>query len=134
MIFSSLQTQIAVEPEAIQYVRDLYAPPSDPTFELVPAAFATYADIFYRGLGSQEISWDNVWDIYRDLLFRFEQLDEIEDIVEEWETQVNLMDDDPPAIPLMDGQQDMLGGEEVLDEDGAYYMGGLNNGLGLGAC
>ncbi|KIM38531.1 hypothetical protein M413DRAFT_20009 [Hebeloma cylindrosporum] len=131
--FGALDFKITVEPEAIQYVRELFAPPSDPTFELVPAAFALYADMFYKGLGSPEISWDTAWDIYQDMLFQFEQMDAIEDIVEEWETQVNLMDEDPPAMPLIEGQRDLLGGEDVIDEDGSYYMGGVNNGQGLDA-
>jgi len=117
-------------------VRSLFAPVDDPVFELVPETFGQFADTLYKSMGSPVISWQNVWDIYNELLFRFEHLDEATDCIEALEIQVNLMDLDGEGLtsyPLIAGQRDLLGGIDVVDrEDGSYYMGGVNNGCGLG--
>jgi len=106
-------------------VRSLYAPADDPVFELVPETFGQFADALYKSMGSPVISWKNVWDVYKELLFRFEHLDEATDCIEAWEIQVNLMDEDEDSgYPLIPGQRDLLGGTD--------YMGGVNNGCGLG--
>jgi len=115
-------------------VRTLYAPADDPVFELVPETFGQYADTLYKSMGSPVISWQNVWDIYKELLFRFEHLDKATDCILAWEIQVNLMDlDGDSSYPLIARQHDLLGGMDVIDqEDHSYYMGGVNNGCGLG--
>jgi len=115
-------------------VRSLYAPADDPVFELVPETFGQFADTLYKSMGCPVISWQNVWDVYKELLFRFEHLDEATDCIEAWEIQVNLMDlDEDSGYPLIAGQRDLLGGMDVIDqEDRSYYMGGVNNGCGLG--
>jgi hypothetical protein len=112
----------------------LYAPVDDPVFELVPETFGQFADTLYKSMGSPVISWKNIWDIYKELLFRFEHLDEATDCIKAWEVQVSLMDsDEDSGCPLIAGQSDLLGGmDEEDEEDGSYYMGGVNNGRGLG--
>jgi hypothetical protein len=41
--------------------------------------------------------------------------------------------DKDSGYPLIAGQRDLLGGMDVIDqEDRSYYMGGVNNGCGLG--
>ena len=115
-------------------MHSLYAPAEDPVFELVPENFGQFADTLYKSMGCSVISWKNVWDIYKELLFRFEHLDEVTNCIEAWEIQVNLMDEDKDSgYPLIAGQSDLLGGMDVIDkEDHSYYMGGVNNGSGLG--
>ena len=42
-------------------------------------------------------------------------------------------EDEDSGYPLIAGQSDLLGGMDVIDkEDHSYYMGGVNNGSGLG--
>ena len=115
-------------------MHSLYAPADDPVFELVPETFGQFADTLYKSMGCPVISWKNVWDIYKELLFQFEHLDEATDCIEAWEIQVNLMDEDKDSgYPLIAGQSDLLGGMDVIDkEDHSYYMGGVNNGSDLG--
>ncbi len=81
-----------MEPEAIEYVRSLYAPRDDPVFDLVPPLFHEYADTLYKSMGSPPVTWKTVWDVYNELLFRFQNLNEATDCIEEWSIQVNLMD------------------------------------------
>jgi hypothetical protein len=64
-----------------------------------------------------------------------EHLDEAIDCVEEWEIQLSLTDhdsDDEQYCSMMEGQRDLLGGSDSINEGGYYYMGGVNNGMGLG--
>ena len=100
----------------------LYAPADDPVFELVPETFGQFADTLYKSMGCLVILWKNIWDIYKELLFRFKHLNEV---TEAWEIQVNLMDlDKDSGYPLIAGQSDLLGGMDVIDqEDYSYYMG-----------
>ena len=80
-----------------------------------------------------------VWEVYNELLFRFQNLDRAAEHIEEWSAQVNLMDvqsevfeaEEQGAFDLMAGR-DLDGGIERLNNNGSYYMGGVNNGRGLG--
>jgi hypothetical protein len=127
---------VQVQPEAIEHVRQLYAPAEDSVFELVPPVFDNFAKVLYQSMGSPSVTSENVWDIYRELLFRFEHLDEAIECVEEWEIQLSLTDhdSDDEQYPMMEGQRDLLGGSDSMNdsEGGDYYMGGVNNGMGLG--
>ena len=41
---------------------------------------------------SPPVTWKTVWDVYNELLFRFQNLSEATECIEEWSIQVNLMD------------------------------------------
>ncbi|KDR84567.1 hypothetical protein GALMADRAFT_48606, partial [Galerina marginata CBS 339.88] len=56
--------QVKVQPEALEYVREQFAPPTDPVFELVPEKFAHYIGKLYKQMGSPKIYSDNVWSVY----------------------------------------------------------------------
>ena len=71
--------KVKVEQEAIDYVEQIYAPPDDPVFELVPATFAHYAQMIYDDMGSPTVTGDNIWDIYRGLVQRLEDLQAVMD-------------------------------------------------------
>jgi len=111
----------------------MYAPPDDPAFELVPEAFGHYADQFYRDMGSPPIFRENAWEVYTHLVARFEQMDTYADLLDEWEIHVNLLDGDDNALKPPSGLE-LCGGLDAVDKDGNYYMGGVNNGKGLGEC
>jgi hypothetical protein len=122
-------------------VEQLYAPPDDPVFELVPATFAHYAQIMYDNMGSPAVTGDNVWDIYRGLVQRLEELQvamsysDYLDCIDQWEVNEDLMEgaqaEEEPPYPLINGQ-DLRGGYENPREDGTVYLGGVNGGDGLG--
>lgn len=88
---------------------------------------------------SPPVTWKTVWDVYNKLLFRFQNLSEATECIEEWSIQVNLMDIQPEEFEareqgtpnLMDGK-DLDGGIDKPHANGSYYMGGVNNGRGLG--
>ena len=86
-------------------------------------------------MGSPTINSDNVWNIYPELLHRFKHLDDAENFMEECQVYLNILDDQlevnfddevpPTGIEL-------YGGPDDQDADSNYYMGGVNNGHGLG--
>ena len=125
--------QIGVEQAAIDHIRNTFAPPNDPVFELVPPEFGQYATILYQSMGSPAINSENVWNIYRELLHRFEHLDDAVNFMEECQVYLDVLDnqvyldDEVPPAGL-----DLYGGPDNQDADGNYYMGGVNNGRGLG--
>ncbi|GLB43860.1 hypothetical protein LshimejAT787_1500440 [Lyophyllum shimeji] len=127
--YGCLDFKVKVDADAIDYMRELYTPPNDPVFELVPPSFEHFAEALYQTMGSPVVTRDNVWDLYYQLKQRFLHLDEALAHVKEW--QKALEPEDNPLYELIPGQQDLLGGPDDVDEDGAYYMAGVNNGLGL---
>lgn len=68
------QDQIWVDQQYIDEVREKYAPPGHPVFDLVPPAFAEEAAQFYGPQGKPVIDRDNVWEVYHELLAHFESL------------------------------------------------------------
>jgi len=132
--------KVKVEQEAIDYAEQLYAPPDDPVFELVPPTFAHYAQLMYNDMGNPVIAGENVWDIYRGLVQHLEYLQnamdyaDYIDCIDQWEVNESLIaavDEEEPPYPLIDGL-DLRGGYENPREDGAVYLGGVNGGDGLG--
>ena len=111
-------------------MRQEFAPSDNPVFQLVPPEFGEYAGIFFESMGRPNI---NIWEIYRRLVYRFQHLDDTVDFIEQLQVYLNLLDDEgnvadvePPAGMELHGRLENPG------PDGAYYMGGVNNGLGLG--
>ena len=120
-------------------MEQLYAPPDDPVFELVPANFAHYIQILYENMGSPTVTGENIWDIYRDLVQGLEELQvamdnaDYLDCIDQWEVNEGLMEgvDEELPYPLIDGR-DLRGGYDHPREDGTVYFGGVNGGDGLG--
>ncbi|KDR77552.1 hypothetical protein GALMADRAFT_65908 [Galerina marginata CBS 339.88] len=130
--FGALNFKIQVEQAAIDHVRQAFAPPSDPVFELVPSEFGKYAGILYTSMGSPTVNSENVWDIYRELVHRFEHLDDAADFNEECQVYLDTLEDQSDieiAVPPLGVE--LYGGIENPDTNGDYYMGGVNNGQGL---
>ena len=81
--YLSSEFQIEVEQAAIDHVCNNFAPSDDPVFEPVPPEFSQYATILYQSMGSPVIYSKNVWDIYCELHYRFEHLDDAVNFIEE---------------------------------------------------
>ena len=136
--------QVQVEQEALDHVRHLYAPPDDPVFELVPPIFAAHADALYENMGRPEVTSKNVWAIYRGILQDLEvvqhaseqEAEEYAECLEQWEVQASLIeghDENDHVTPYaLIGGKELLGGIDHPDPDGNFYLGGVNNGRGLG--
>ncbi|KAJ7018131.1 hypothetical protein C8F04DRAFT_1329403 [Mycena alexandri] len=112
--FGVLDFKIKVDPAAIAYVRNLYAPPDHEVCELVPKDFAKPVTEFYAQIGNPLITRTNVWDIYM------------------WGYSLTMACDDyEDDLALIPNLTPLHNGSEVVGPDGYYYMGGVNNGLGL---
>ncbi|KAF8076875.1 hypothetical protein FPV67DRAFT_1559232 [Lyophyllum atratum] len=122
--YGCLDFKVKVDPAAVAHI--------DPVFELVPASFNRFANALYETMHSPVITRDNVWHIYLELHDRFSHLDEAFAYLERW--QEVLQPEGNPQYDLLEGQQDLMGGPDDVGENGSYYMGGVNNGHGLGMC
>ncbi|KAJ6629680.1 hypothetical protein B0H10DRAFT_1939656 [Mycena sp. CBHHK59/15] len=134
--FGLLDFKISVDPESIDYVRTLYAPPDHEVFELVPKDFAELAAEFYNQIGQPPITRTNVWNIYMELLTRFQHLDNMHrvpvDLDQHWGYALTIArDDHEDDIALIPNLTSLHNGSQVVALDGTFYMGGVNNGLGL---
>ncbi|KDQ50823.1 hypothetical protein JAAARDRAFT_62969 [Jaapia argillacea MUCL 33604] len=140
--YDALDFKVKLDPQAIAHVRDLYAPPDHPTFELVPLTFALMAAQFYSEIGSPIVTRDNVWNVYLDLLGCFRILQDAHDILpkdlSQWQDAFATLRQDPqdflhqgPDIDLIPHTHELENGMERANSDGMYYMGGVNNGWGL---
>jgi hypothetical protein len=88
---------------------------------------------FIRAWVSPIVDSENVWGIYRELLHQFENLDDAVDFIEECQVYLDILDeqvDIENAVPP--AGVELYRGLEEPDTDGTYYMGGVNNGRGLG--
>jgi len=86
-------------------------------------------------MGAPELNNTNIWDVYKGILDRFEQWDDIADLIEEYRVYFDIVEEndrrEEEDVRPPEGVE-LRGGLEEANEDGNYYMGGVNNGLGLG--
>lgn len=62
--------QIPIKPEVLDEVENLYLRRDHPAFALVPPVFGQYAEVFYKHIGGytlDQLTTDNIWDIYLSL-------------------------------------------------------------------
>ncbi|THU77151.1 hypothetical protein K435DRAFT_824408 [Dendrothele bispora CBS 962.96] len=57
----------------IRKAEELYALPDHPVFELVPPEFNYWATSYYQQIGSPVVTRHNVWNVYTEILRKFEQ-------------------------------------------------------------
>lgn len=111
-------------------MRQMYAPSDHPVFELVPPAFGALAAEFYGQIGGPAITRENIWNIYLEVLGRFEHLDNLHRIPAEldvqWGYALEMSGDD------YEDNIDLLSNLTPLPENHGAYLGGVNNGQGLG--
>ncbi|KAJ7693462.1 hypothetical protein B0H14DRAFT_3661875, partial [Mycena olivaceomarginata] len=123
---------IRVNPIAIAEVRNLYAPPDHDVFELVPRDFAIIVGQIYQQLGQPSVTRTNCWDIYMDILTRFQHLDSLRGVPaerdEQWGYALTMARDDyKDDIELIPNLRPLHNGADVIGPDGTYYMGGVCN-------
>lgn len=127
--------RIEVDPVALEQVRNLYAPHSDPVFTSVPPTFAAYAETLFASAGSPVITRHNVWAVYQELYHRFEYLNAAAEYLKGCSpTELNECENDllsDYTLPSIHGRE-LAGGNDDWDGESLYYMGGVNNGSGLG--
>lgn len=133
--------KVKVQPEAFQYVREKFAPSSDPVFELVPPIFAQYAGEVYTQIGRPELNPANIWQVYLKMVQMLlnitnasgaDSSQECIDAVDEWQVTESLQDpnrEPDSPYPLIEGRE-LFGG--IKQDDGFLYLGGVNEGRGLG--
>ncbi|KAG2739204.1 hypothetical protein P692DRAFT_20757479, partial [Suillus brevipes Sb2] len=124
--FGVLDFKIKVEREALDHVRDIYIDSSHIVFDLVPKPFAEFMEHCYTELGRPLVKRETVWDVYLHLLDMVQVNDEM------IPPHIELLDEaeeDSTALPLLESHRDLPDRE---DGSGAYYMGGVGGGLGLG--
>ncbi|KAJ7807137.1 hypothetical protein B0H14DRAFT_3152660 [Mycena olivaceomarginata] len=136
--YGALDFKICVNPIAIAEVRNLYAPPDHDVFELVPRDFAIIVGQIYQQLGQLSVTRTNCWDIYMDILTRFQHLDSLHGVPaekdEQWGYALTMARDGyKDDIELIPNLRPLYNGADVIGPDGTYYMGGVRNGLGLDA-
>ncbi|KAJ7053074.1 hypothetical protein C8F01DRAFT_997387, partial [Mycena amicta] len=126
---------VQVKPEAVEQIRNLYAPRDHDVFQLVPKDFAVLASQFYAQMGSPAVTRTNAWTVYLGLLTAFEHLDNLHripsEIDTEWGYALTMARDDyrEDELELLPNLKDLAQGRE-----GYIYYGGVNNGLGIGKC
>ncbi|KAJ7857101.1 hypothetical protein B0H14DRAFT_3135890 [Mycena olivaceomarginata] len=134
--YGALDFKIRVNPIAIAEVRNLYAPPDHDMFELVPRDFAIIVGQIYQQLGQPSVTRTNCWDVYMDILTRFQHLDSLHGVPaerdEQWGYALTMARDDyKDDIELIPNLLPLHNGADVIGPDGTYCMGDVRNGLGL---
>ncbi|KAF9532557.1 hypothetical protein CPB83DRAFT_867411 [Crepidotus variabilis] len=124
--FGCLDFKITVDPALVNQVEQLYAPPDDPVFTLVPADFEQLASKFYTQMGRPPVTSKNVWDVYIKLMRQFEQMDGADGLLEHCVATLAKEFDNDASLEKPVGT-DLFGGIDELDDDGNYYLGGVNN-------
>ncbi|KAJ6466161.1 hypothetical protein C8R47DRAFT_991038 [Mycena vitilis] len=136
--YGILDFKVKVDPESVAHVRNLYAPPDHEVFQLVPKDFGVLAAEFYFAMGQPPITRTNVWDIYMAILTQFQHLDNVHrmppELDEHWGYALTIArDDHEDDIALIPNLTPLRNGLDAVAPDGSFYLGGVNNGLGLGA-
>ena len=87
--------QIQVKKAAIDHVQQEFVPSDNPVFQLVPPELSEYAGILFESMGSPNINSENIWEMYCELVYCFEHLNNTVDFIEQftsisWMTRVML--------------------------------------------
>ncbi|KAJ7605177.1 hypothetical protein FB45DRAFT_682230, partial [Roridomyces roridus] len=129
--YGALDFKIMADTNAIEHVRSLYAPRGHDVFKFVPDDFAALAAEFYGDIGNPPVSQTNVWEVYLQILQRFEHPDTFDrmprDRDAEWGHVLTMAEDDyrEEHLELIPNLENLAQGRE-----GYIYYGGVNNGLG----
>ena len=134
-----LRQQIKVHPDAIEDVRQLYAPPDHEVFILVPMDFSTIINDVYVNMRSPVIAVNTVWDVYRalhnTLMAAMNDLPMEVHVGWRYAIEQSAVQDAKDVDTFQSKANDLKlmplrGGYEVQDEDGYFYLGGVNGGEG----
>ncbi|KAG9083204.1 hypothetical protein FS749_006229 [Ceratobasidium sp. UAMH 11750] len=69
------QLKVEVPHEAVEQVRQMYAPPDHVVFQWMPQPFEAWAQKFYTHVGGEVIVRDNAWRYYHGILDLFHRLE-----------------------------------------------------------
>ncbi|KAJ3870327.1 hypothetical protein EV359DRAFT_59244 [Lentinula novae-zelandiae] len=131
--FQVMDFRVKVTKEAIDVVRQRYAPRSDQVFDLVPCNFNGIISNMYVFLGSPEITRSSCWDVYLALLNKLEEPNiqpSVLHTLKTWDS--TFVDGDDGQMPeLLENSNPLANGPGVRTPAGSFYYGGVNHGNGL---
>ncbi|KAJ7611100.1 hypothetical protein DFH06DRAFT_1308571 [Mycena polygramma] len=118
--YGVLDFKIKVNPNAINDVRGVFAPPENEVFQLVPPDFQDIIAQIYMEIGQPPLR-ELLVGMYTTNFWAY------------WGYALAMAGDaHAKDIELTPNFQPLRNGEDVIGPGGAYYMGGVNNGNGLG--
>ncbi|KAJ7820410.1 hypothetical protein B0H14DRAFT_3089252 [Mycena olivaceomarginata] len=135
--FGVLDFKVMVRQDAIDQVRNLYAPKDHTVFQLVPPDFAVIINQLYCEIGQPPVTRQTCWT-YTSSFSIVSMLSMTCTIylmasMKKWGYALTMACDDyAKEIELIPNLQPLCNGDSVIGPDGFYYMGGVNNGEGLG--
>lgn len=107
--------QVGVPSLLFDEVEQIYAPPDNPVFQLVPPPFEQHVRTAYGALGSPPISHRTFWEVYTQLVNRFHN--NARDIAPTLSSfQPNSHFNDP--IDLLPGLQELPNGDRTISNNG----------------
>lgn len=122
---------------SLELVRQTYAPPDHSVFLLVPQEFFKQAAAFMKELNHTEITRDNIWDVYAELLMCFRSIEDEDRVQNIIATQPGVSGDGEELIgsekmdvvdlpPYIEGAGcgvivDASAGNNSSDEDSDFY-------------
>ncbi|KIY66612.1 hypothetical protein CYLTODRAFT_411728 [Cylindrobasidium torrendii FP15055 ss-10] len=129
--------------EYLQAAEELYAPTDHATFEMVPPDFHETISKVYQNLGSPEVTRNNIWNIYEDILARLEQIPNaaaeslegftepvpvpVGDEIEALQGELNQLRN-PPANPEFEDEGVDVAGEDIISDDEEASGGEADDG------
>lgn len=111
-----------VDHSSLDAMRQIYAPPDHPVFLLVLQEFSQQASLFMAELGSPPVTGDNVWNVYADLLMRFQSIERDEGIRKLLAAQ----------LPLPGDGDNLIGSEDLPIVDLPLFVEGSGPGSDMG--
>ena len=98
---ASCPLQITVPPELFDEMEKECADPLDPVFRLVPPVFEEYAITIYDQIGHPEVTSDNFWDVYTDVLTAFRSLPDDPELAKTLQCVEDDAEDEIPLLPVL---------------------------------
>ncbi|KIK32075.1 hypothetical protein CY34DRAFT_760918 [Suillus luteus UH-Slu-Lm8-n1] len=135
--FTSRDFSVKADIHSLELVRQTYAPPDHSVFLLVPQEFFKQAAAFMKELNHAEITHDNIWDVYAELLMCFRSIEDEDHVQNIIATQPGVSGDGEELIgsekmdvvdlpPYIEGAGcgvivDASAGNNSSDEDSDFY-------------
>jgi hypothetical protein len=114
-------SQVIVPAELFDEIEHIYAPPDHPVFQLVPPPLGDWLNILYEELGQPVVTSDTFWDIYLQLLGRFNNSPfaaDVEPIIQEHERNTRTIEEE--HINILPGLKELRNDFNVVGPYGKY--------------
>lgn len=118
-----------VPPEAIDWVEGELQELDHPVLQLVPPELDIIINQAYEAIGSPNLRRDNLWDVFTRLRNRLQLHDDLSIPVTNCDDPPDELDEQQVALDRLRPLVDVNG-----DSNFPRYLGGVNNGRGLGEC